>query len=112
MREHGPSDESLGYCRTTLRVEMPTPLNETQHNDTLWKGRGTLRARKEPAMLKRTSFLLTMALFGSLGLAIASLADEPKTGETRDTLLYVRTVPPGAKVLLDGKELGKSDDIF
>ena len=40
-------------------------------------------------------------------------ADElVKTGEERDTLLYVRTDPPGAKILLDGKELGVSDAVF
>jgi hypothetical protein len=63
-------------------------------------------------MLKRTSLLVAMVLSCCLGHAIMLLADEPKTGEKKDTLLYVRKDPPGAKVLLDGKELGKSDDLF
>ena len=42
----------------------------------------------------------------------ASGQTSPKTGEKRDTLLYVRTVPPGAKVLLNGKELGTSNGLF
>jgi hypothetical protein len=63
-------------------------------------------------MLKPANLFLALALLGCLGQALASSADEPKTGQRRDTLLYVRTVPSGAKVLLDGKELGKSDDAF
>jgi hypothetical protein len=63
-------------------------------------------------MLKRTNLLLVVALFCTLSQAVMSPADEPKTGETRDTLLYVRTVPAGAKVFLDGNELGKSGELF
>ena len=48
--------------------------------------------------------------FASTWRSIA--AEPPKTGEQRDTLLYVRTVPSGANVLLDGKKLGASDDLF
>jgi hypothetical protein len=46
--------------------------------------------------------------------AAASLgADEPpKTGQKRDTLLYVRTDPPGAKVFFQGKELGTTNRLF
>jgi Flp pilus assembly protein TadD len=64
--------------------------------------------------MRRTIGLLVMAFLWSLGqAAVSQAADEsPRTGEKRDTLLYVRTVPPGAKVLLDGKELGTSDDAF
>jgi Flp pilus assembly protein TadD len=53
-------------------------------------------------------------MFCSFGQTVACLAaDQPvKTAENRDTLLYVHTVPPGAKVLLDGKELGTSDGLF
>jgi hypothetical protein len=63
--------------------------------------------------MRRTSFFWAVALLFSVGLAAVSLAaDGPKTGEKRDTLLYVRTVPSGAKVLLNGEKLGTSDDIF
>jgi hypothetical protein len=34
------------------------------------------------------------------------------TRRQRETLLYVRTDPPGAKVFLDGKELGVSNGLF
>ena len=53
-------------------------------------------------------------LLWSLGQAVGSLsAAEPiKTGEERDTLLYVRTDPPGAKVFINGKEVGTSDGLF
>jgi hypothetical protein len=63
---------------------------------------------------KRTSRLLAVILLCALGRADAiSKADEPvKSGENRDTLLYVRTDPPGAKVFLNGKELGTSDGLF
>ena len=64
-------------------------------------------------MMTRICRLLAMALPLSVALTFPSAAAEPpKTGEKRDTLLYVRTVPPGAKVLLDGNELGRSDDLF
>jgi hypothetical protein len=65
-------------------------------------------------MLQRTSGLLAVVLLCGVGQAGVSLrADEPvKTGEERDTLLYVRTDPPGAKVLLNGKELGTSNGLF
>ena len=63
--------------------------------------------------MSRIGRLLAMVLSLNFALAFVSTAAEPpKTGEKRDTLLYVRTVPPGAKVLLDGKELGTSDDLF
>jgi hypothetical protein len=65
-------------------------------------------------MMKRTIQLAAMALLCVLGQAASSLAEDAtlKTGEKQDTLLYVRTIPPGAKVLLDGKELGTSDGVF
>ena len=64
-------------------------------------------------MFRRTSVLSILMLVCCLGQAVVCAAAEgPKTGEKRDTLLYVRTTPPGAKVLLDGKELGTSDDMF
>jgi tetratricopeptide (TPR) repeat protein len=64
--------------------------------------------------MRTTICLLTFLFLGALSPTPACVAADPpaKTGEKRDTLLYVRTVPPGAKVLLDGKELGKSDDLF
>ena len=58
--------------------------------------------------------LLLLMLVWILGHAVGLLiAAEPvKTGEKRDTLLYVRTDPPGAKVLINGKEVGTSDGLF
>ena len=61
-------------------------------------------------MLRRATLPLLMAVLFAVGLAIASAADEPKTSEKRDTMLYVHTVPSGAKVLLNGNELGTSDE--
>lgn len=65
-------------------------------------------------MLKTTSCLLAVALLCSFSQpGVCLRADEPvKTGAERDTLLYVRTNPPGAKVFLNGKELGTSDGLF
>ena len=39
-------------------------------------------------------------------------APPAKTSEERSTRIYVRTTPPGASVVLDGKELGTSDGLF
>lgn len=73
-------------------------------------------------MLRKPIRLLLFVLL--CGFAPASLnADEPakagvkqdsppKTGKTRDTLLYVRTDPPGATVYLNGKKLGTTNDLF
>lgn len=64
-------------------------------------------------MRTRASILPALALVCCLGQTVVCTAAEgPKTGEKRDTLLYVQTTPTGAKVLLDGKELGTSDDLF
>ena len=54
--------------------------------------------------------ILSLAL---LGLLVPRLeAQEAKTLHTAQTMLFVRTVPPGAKVLSDGQLLGESDDVF
>jgi hypothetical protein len=65
-------------------------------------------------MLRITSGLLAVILFVGVGYMgpSASAEELPKTGEKRDTLLYVRTTPPGAEVLLNGRELGTSDGLF
>ena len=68
-------------------------------------------------MMRKLSGWLAMALLCVFGPSTLSLAADPppKTGEKRDTLIYVRTVPPGAKVLLDGKEvkeLGRTNGLF
>ncbi|MGO8747133.1 MAG: PEGA domain-containing protein [Thermoguttaceae bacterium] len=65
-------------------------------------------------MLRKTSRLFALVLLcGVVQAALSMRADEPvKTGEKRDTLLYVRTDPPGARVLLNGKELGTSNGLF
>jgi tetratricopeptide (TPR) repeat protein len=71
-----------------------------------------------PLSVERSLFAMQRAICLTvlflLTLATTSLADDKpvETGEKRDTLLYVRTVPSGAKVLLDGKELGTSNGMF
>ena len=48
-----------------------------------------------------------------LSLALLSVLAPPvEVSENPETLLFVRTKPAGAKVLLDGKPLGTSDDLF
>jgi len=47
-----------------------------------------------------------------LSLALLCGAAQVETAEKPDTLLYIRTTPTGAEVLLDGKLLGKSDGLF
>ncbi|NQV34858.1 MAG: type II secretion system protein GspG [Phycisphaeraceae bacterium] len=49
--------------------------------------------------------LCTLALF-------YATANQVETSRTADTLLYIRTVPSGAQILLDGKPLGNSDGLF
>jgi len=45
-------------------------------------------------------------------LAPLGHAEEVRTSKAAQTLVFVRTSPPGASVLLDGKLLGVSDDVF
>jgi len=48
-----------------------------------------------------------------LVLALFTIGAPPvETSATPTTRLYVRTIPPGAEVRLDGKPAGKSDDLF
>ncbi len=92
----------------------------------LLSGKGTSFAEGSPVM-RKTARRLAIMLSCTLGLTVAGLvtwstswrsvssarADEPiKTGKTRDTLLYVRTDPPGATVFLDGKKMGISGGLF
>ncbi|MCP4453170.1 MAG: PEGA domain-containing protein, partial [Planctomycetes bacterium] len=49
--------------------------------------------------------LCTLALF-------YATTGQVETSGTADTLLYIRTVPSGAQILLDGKPLGNSDGLF
>ncbi|MEA1951138.1 MAG: PEGA domain-containing protein, partial [Planctomycetota bacterium] len=51
------------------------------------------------------AILILSALVGGV-IAVAQSGKEPPTE------LYVRTVPPGAVVLIDGKQVGTSDDLF
>lgn len=44
--------------------------------------------------------------------ACATGASGVKTGETPSTRLYIRTVPQGAEIAVDGKSLGRSDELF
>jgi hypothetical protein len=62
--------------------------------------------------MKKTA-VLAIGLLCVLGQISACLAaDPPKTGEKRDTLIYIRSTPPGAKVFVNGHELGKTDGLF
>ncbi len=65
-------------------------------------------------MLKNTTRLPLFAVLCGLALpgCLLDAAEPVKTGEKRDTLLYIRTDPPGAKVLINGKEVGTSDGLF
>ena len=65
-------------------------------------------------MLRQTGGLLALVLLCGLGQGARCMAADPalKTGEKRNTLIYVRTVPPGAKVLVGGKELGTTPGLF
>ena len=45
-------------------------------------------------------------------LAPPTQAARPETGSTRGTFLFVRTEPAGAEVLVDGRLVGASDDLF
>jgi len=66
-------------------------------------------------LTRKASSLLTMAMVCSLGLlaGCSAVTDvDVKTSRHRDTLLYVRTHPSGAKVFLNGKEQGISDGLF
>jgi len=45
-------------------------------------------------------------------MLLAVCGAEVEKARTPQTRLYVRTVPPGAKVTVDGEEIGKSDDLF
>lgn len=48
-----------------------------------------------------------------LSLVMATVFAPPaKTSAERSTRIYVRTTPPGASIVLDGKELGTSDGLF
>ena len=48
-----------------------------------------------------------------LSLALLSVLAPPvEVSEKPETLLFVRTTPAGAKVFLDGKPLGTTDDLF
>jgi hypothetical protein len=50
---------------------------------------------------------------GCLLLALLALAEPPlETSAERTTRLYVRTLPPGAEIILDGQPLGHSDGLF
>jgi hypothetical protein len=61
----------------------------------------------------KRAFAITVVLLCGLGQsAICVAAEPPKTGEKRDTLIYVRSDPPGAKVFVDGKEIGTTNGLF
>src|SRR3990172_5569308 len=60
------------------------------------------RPKKETTM---HAALLSLAL-------LCGAAGQVQTSDTPETLLYVRSSPTGAEVLLDGKPLGTTDGLF
>jgi type II secretion system protein G len=70
-------------------------------------------------MMKNTLLFLSLVFFGASTdaqaqseAATAAKSARPKTGPERGTFLFIRTKPDGAKVLVDGKQVGISDDLF
>lgn len=61
-------------------------------------------------MKKIALFAVALCMFGQI--ATTRAAEPPKTGEKRDTMIYVRSTPSGAKVLLDGEEIGRTNGLF
>lgn len=59
-----------------------------------------------------TSLLLVFAFAPPVGPAAAQPPAAVETAATPQTRLYVKTLPPGAEVTLDGKPLGPSDGLF
>jgi len=55
---------------------------------------------------------LTLMLLGALPGTCTAAEESAATGQQRDTLLYVRTDPPGATLIYNGKELGLSNGLF
>ena len=68
----------------------------------------------EDKMRKGTTYWLPLALLYGLSFphTFLNAAEPVKTGKERDTLLYIRTVPPGAKVSINGKKMGTSNGLF
>jgi len=79
----------------------------------LWKGQGSL-CPKGACDDEKNERLVGGALVLCLRLGRNMSGGRPpvKTAEKRDTLIYVRTKPPGAKVFVDGKELGTTNGLF
>ena len=63
-------------------------------------------------MLRRLGCLLAVCVLMSLGYVSTKAAQPVETSRTPSTRLYVRTVPSGAKIKLDGKPRGTSDHLF
>lgn len=65
-------------------------------------------------MRKETKHWLPLVLLYGLSIphTFLNAAEPVKTGMDRDTLLYIRTDPPGAKVFVNGKEMGTSNGLF
>jgi tetratricopeptide (TPR) repeat protein len=62
--------------------------------------------------MRKVAVSAIVLLCGLAQIAMCMAADPPKTGAKRDTMIYVRTSPQGAKVLLDGKEIGITNGLF
>jgi RNA polymerase sigma-70 factor (ECF subfamily) len=64
--------------------------------------------------MKRTALLLASCLLVGVGQvwALASEGERVEMLPERSTRLYIRTIPPGAEIRLNGKQRGFSDHLF
>jgi len=69
--------------------------------------------------MRNTFLLASLVFFGASTdaraqpeAAMVAESAGPKTGPERGTFLFIRTKPDGARVLIDGKQVGLSDDLF
>ena len=51
-------------------------------------------------------------MIGTILVSLGVLAAAPETHQQPTTRIYVRTIPPGARIELDGRRLGASDGLF
>ncbi len=62
--------------------------------------------------MKKTILLTACCILLGLGCTSALVAQQVQTFPKRSTRLYVRTIPPGADIKLDGQSRGTSDRLF
>ncbi len=62
--------------------------------------------------MKNTILLTACCLLLGLGRTSVLVAQQVQKLPERSTRLYVRTIPPGADIKLDGQSRGTSDRLF